>query len=219
MQQVRNGVEQRKRQNGQQRAPRHPFQLLAQQRRIGAAVTVQEQKRRCHVEDRIVGRRELVEPVEQYLGGLARGDRPDPQRKQAGARRINRGSQPAAALALQPLLRKAEREMQEQSRLQSLGGNVRPEDGPVQSVEGAGVLQRIERERDQAEKIKVRGARCAPAPEKYVKTDDEVDKSDDAQAKLQAAVRGNGNHLDGCVERCAVARDAVENLDIRAGTP
>ena len=74
VQQVRNGVEEREGQNGQQRPARNPLQLLAQQRRIGAAVAVQEQKRRGHVEDRVVSGRDLVEPVEQYLGGFARGD-------------------------------------------------------------------------------------------------------------------------------------------------
>ena len=63
----------------------------------------------------------------------------------------------------------------------------------------------------------MRGAGRAPAPEENVKADDEIDESDDAQAELQAAVRGHRNHLHRRVERNAVAGDAVANLDVGAG--
>ena len=45
IEQKRNCVEKCERQHRQQRAPRHPLQLLAQQRSIGLPVTAQEQQR------------------------------------------------------------------------------------------------------------------------------------------------------------------------------
>ena len=54
-------------------------------------------------------------------------------------------------------------------------------------VELAGVLSAYSAKRDQAEKIKMRGARRAPAAEEHVNADGQIDQPDDAQA-CQAAV-------------------------------
>jgi hypothetical protein len=52
--------------------------------------------------------------------------------KHSGAGRVDQGQQPAAAKILEALLGKAEREVQEERRLQRLGHHIRPEDDPVE---------------------------------------------------------------------------------------
>ena len=156
-----NGVKEREGQNRQQGAAGEPLQLLAQQGRVGAAVAAQEEQGGQHVEDGVVGGAGLVEAVLQQPGGLAGFNGPEPEAEQPGAGRVDQRQQPAAADVLEPLLREAEREMQKERRLQRLGQHIRPEDGPVQRVELAGVLERVEGERDQAEEIEVGGARSA----------------------------------------------------------
>ena len=135
LQQVRNRVKEREGQHREQRSARDPLQLLAQQRRGGAAVAAQEQQCGQDVEHRVVAGGDLVQAVEQQLGGLARANRPEPQRQQSGAGRVNQRQQPAAAQVLEALLGKAEREVEKQRRLQSFGNDVGPENGPVQQIE------------------------------------------------------------------------------------
>ena len=217
LQQIRNRVKERERQHREQGSAGDPLQLLAQERRGGAAVAAQEQQRGQDVKHRIVAGGDLVQAVEQQLGGRARADGPEPQPQQSGAGRVNQRQKPAAAQALEALLREAEREVEKERRLQGLGNDVGPEDGPVQQVEGRGVMESVERERDQAEEIEMRGAWRAPAAEEDVEADDQIDKADDAQTELQTAVGGHGNHLHRRVERNAVAGDAVAELDVGAG--
>jgi hypothetical protein len=107
--------------------------------------------------------------------------------------------------------------VQEERRLQRFGDDVGPEDGPVQSIELGGVLERVERERDQAEEIKMRRAGRAPAAQQDVKTDDEINKTDQAQTYFKAAIERLGNHFDRRIEGNAVASDAVVNLTVCAG--
>ena len=145
MKQIGDGVKERKRKNREQGAACDPLQLLAQQRRGGAAIAAQEEERCGNVEDGVVRRVDLVEPVEEELGGLARGDGPEPQGKHSRAGRVDQRQQPAAAEILEPLLRKTEREVQEERRLQRFGHDICPEDDPVQHVEFRGVFQRVER--------------------------------------------------------------------------
>ena len=82
--------------------------------------------------------------------------------------------------------------MEKERRLQRLGQHVDPENGPVERVELAGVFQRVERERNQAEEIEVSGARRGPAAEENVDADGQIDQADDALRLRQAAVRGSG---------------------------
>ncbi len=113
--------------------------------------------------------------------------------------------------------------MQEQGRLQRLGHHVGPEDDLIEPVPGAvgvdlaGVLERVEREGDQAEEVKVSGARRPPAAEQDIEADDQVDKPDDSQALGQAPVRRLGVDLHGRVERNAGAGDCVVSLPIDPG--
>jgi hypothetical protein len=217
VEQIGDGVEKREGKNRKQSATRNPLQLLAQQRRGGAAIAAQEEERCGNVEDGVVCRVDLVEPVKEELGGLARANGPEPQGKHSRAGRVDQGQQPAAAEILESLLRKAEREVQEERRLQRLGHNIRPEDDPVQSVEFGGVLQRVERKGNQAEEVKVRRAGGAPAAEKHVEADDEIDEADDAQAELETAIQRLGNDLDRRFEGNAIARDGVVDLAVRTG--
>ena len=89
LQQVRNRVKEREWQHREQRSPRDPFQLLAQQRRGGAAVAAQEQQCRQDVEQGEVAGGDLVQAVEQEFGRFTGTHRPDPQCQQPGAGRVN----------------------------------------------------------------------------------------------------------------------------------
>ena len=90
-----NGVKQREGQNGQQRSARDPLQLLAQQRRVGAAVAAQEEQGGQHVKDGVVGGAGLVEPVLEQAGGL-RGCQWPRARGRAGRRRARRSAAAAS---------------------------------------------------------------------------------------------------------------------------
>ena len=107
--------------------------------------------------------------------------------------------------------------MQKQRRLQRFGQHIEPEDGPVQRVELAGVLERVQGEGDQAEEVEVGGARGRPAAEENIDADGQVDQADEAQSLLQAAVQRLGNHLDRRIQGNAVAGDDVVDLAVAAG--
>ncbi len=213
----RDGVKQRERQHREQSAAGEPLQLLAEQGRVGAAVTAQEEQCGENVEGGVVGGAGLVEAVLEQPGGLPVVDGQQPQAEQARAGRVDQRQQPAAADVLEPFLREAEREMEEEGRLQRLGHDIRPEDGPVQRVELAGVLERVPRERNQAEEVEVGGARGSPAAEENVEADDQVDEADEAQALVQAAVERLGNYFDRRIQGNAVAGDDVVDLAVGAG--
>ena len=73
-----------------------------------------------------------------------------------------------------------------------------------------------QRERNQAEKIEMRGPRRAPAPEQHIKANDQVNQPDDPQAQRQALVERHRNHLHRRIQRNAVAGNAVFNQAIAA---
>ena len=153
----------------------------------------------------------------QQAGGQARVHGPEPEAEQSGAGSINQRQQPAAAQSLEPLLRETEGKVKEERGLQRFGDGIGPEDSPVKPVELAGVLEGIPGEGDQAEEIKVRGARGAPAPEEDVEADDEVNEADNAQAQRQAAVERLGDDLDRGIQGDAVAGDGIEDLAVGTG--
>ena len=82
-------------------------------------------------------------------------DGPYPKTYQRDARRIEKRQEPASSAILQPLLREAEGEVQEQSRLQGSCNDVAPEDCLIDEIQLAGVLQRVQSEGNQAEKIEM----------------------------------------------------------------
>ena len=209
-----NGVTQREGHHRQQRAAGKPLQLLAQQGRVGLAVTAQEENRREHVEAGIVGRAGLVEPVQEQAGWLPCLDGPNPQAKQSGAGRIDQRQEPAAAETPKPLFGETKREMQKKRRLQRLGQHIAPQNGPVKRIEFASVLEAVECERDQAKQVEVSGARGRPAAEENVDADGQVDESDDAQPQSHAPVERLGNDHNGRVKRDAVAGDCVAGLAV-----
>jgi hypothetical protein len=176
-----NGVKEGERPHGQPGAAIEPLQLLAQQGRTGAAVADQEERGRQHVVKSVVAGPRLLQPVHQQSGSGAGSNGPKPEAEQRRARRVERRQQPQPTQMLEALLGEAQREVQKQRRLQRLCGYVEPKNRPVQRVELVRELERVKRERDQAEEIKMRGARRAPAAEENVKPDDEIDQADEAQ--------------------------------------
>ena len=219
LQQVRNRVKERERQNREQRSARDPLQLLTQQRRAGAAVAAQKQQRRQDVEqgDRSRWR--------SGPGGRARAWSPracPPTRSTTPAAPAPGAYTTGRSQRRRRLLKRSSGKLSAKCR-KSAGCSASATtlvQKTVQSrrVEIAGVLESVERERDQAKEIKMRGAGRAPAAEENIEADDEIDQSDDAQAILQAVVRGHKNHLHRRVEGNAVAGDAVANLDVGAGS-
>ena len=121
--------------------------------------------------------------------GLPEVDGIEPQAQQHRAGRVDQRKQNAAAEFLQAFLGEAEGKMQKERRLQGIQPARSPEDDPVERIERAGVLERIEGEGDQAEEVEVGGARRCPAAEENVDADGQVDEADDALTQLQAAVQ------------------------------
>ena len=216
-----NSVKQRERNNREQRSSGEPLQLLAQQRRVGAAITAHEQSGCQHVEDGVVGRSNLIEPVLEECRGLPEVDGIKPQGKQRDAGRVDERQKPAAAKFLKPLFWETESEMKKQCRLQGFSQHVRPEDGPVERVECAGVLERIQCERNQAEDVEVSGARSRPAAKEHVDADGQIDEPNHALAQRQAPVHWLRDYLDDYLSqparRGAAASELVVDLEIVAG--
>ena len=88
--------------------------------------------------------------------------------------------------------------MQKQRRLQRLGQDLAPVDGPVKGIEFAGVIERIQDKRGQAKDVKVSRARSRPPPEEDIETDGKVNQRNEPQALVLAAVCRLEN--DGCVD-------------------
>ncbi len=105
--------------------------------------------------------------------------------------------------------------MQKQRRLQRLSQHIAPENGPVQGVQLAGVLERVEGEGNQAEEVEVSGARGCPAAEENVDADGQVDEADEAQPQRQAAVQRLGD--DHRLQGNAAAGDFVTGLAVNLG--
>ena len=205
----RHRVEQRERNHGEERAAREPFQLLAEQRCARAPVAAHEQRAGQHVEDGLIGRAGLVHPMFQQPRCLPIECGPDPQAELGRSGRINQRQQPGAMGPLQALFGEAQGKMHEQRRLQRVRDDVRPENRPVERIELARILQRVQRKRNQAEQVKMRGARGGPAPEQNVDADGKIDQADDPKAQRHAVVHRFGNdrqHQRGAVARYRVHR-------------
>ena len=85
-------------------------------------------------------------------------------------------------------IRKAERKVQKQRRLQRRYYDVRPVDDRVQRVHLAGELERVQNERDQAKDIKVGRFRGRPAPEEHVKPDQQIHHGDQPQSQIDRPI-------------------------------
>ena len=171
------------------------------QRGGGLAVTApQNDGRHEEIERGIRHLQALNVPAQRFRGfKLAKGH--DPPAQQHQPRQIHQRSQRAEphrskAPVFTALFRESERKVQEQCRLQQLSDDVAPVDNRVKRIELAGVMERVQNERHEAENIKMRGFRRGPAAEENVKTDAQVDQCDQAQSLLHGIVRRNGNH--GC---------------------
>src|SRR3569833_3151727 len=122
-------------------------------------------------------------------------NRGDPEADQGDTGPIDKWKQPAAPRTLQPLLGEADREVQEECRLECPGHDVGPEYSFVDKVPLAGVLQGIQRKRNQAEQKEVGGPRGRPAPKQDLQSDTEVDQPDKTETQVTAPVwRLRNNH-------------------------
>ena len=110
------------------------------------------------------------------------------------ARQVRQSEQPWTLAHKLPLLGKRQNKMQEQCRLQDPRDDVAPVNDPIEIVQFAGVLERIRDERNQAENVKVRGARRGPAPQQNVHADSQINQGDQPQPNIQRAVGRNQNH-------------------------
>src|SRR5258708_3844682 len=92
--------------------------------------------------------------------------------------------------------REGQYEVQEQRWLQQPRDLIRPEDGPVKSIELAGIVQRVENERYQAENVKMRGTDRRPAPQQYIKPNAQVDEGDQPQPVVHRTFGRNQHHFN-----------------------
>src|SRR3974377_1728843 len=90
-------------------------------------------------------------------------------------------------------LRKDQRKVNEQGRLQQERDRITPINGPVEAVQLARVMEAIEDEGDQAEHIEVDGAGRVPTASKDEKPDEEIEQGRDTQVALK-----RGRILLGC---------------------
>ena len=86
--------------------------------------------------------------------------------------------------------------MQKQSGLQCSRDRVGPEDGPVEAVQRAGVLERVQDKGGQAEDVEVRRFGRGPSAKQDINTDAQVSQSDQSKAIVGGAVRGLKDHLN-----------------------
>jgi len=202
--------------NGQKSASREPLQLLAQQWRVGAAITVQEEYGREHIEGRIVGRAGLIQTMLQQAGRFPVVDSHDPEDEQHCAGCVDHWNEPATANALEPFFGEAQGEMQQERRLQRLRQRIQPENSPVQQIQLASELKGVPGKRNQAEEIEVGGARSGPAPQEHIQSHGQIDEADETQRLLQTSVGRFGDDQDRLVQRNAVAGNGVIGLDVNA---
>ncbi len=194
-----------------------PLQLLALQGGVGERITANEEAGGQDVEDGIVAGGDLLKAVLEQTRGLPEVDGIEPQAQQHRAGRVDQRKQNATAEFLQAFLGEAESKVQKERRLQGFSQNVGPENDPVERVERAGVLERIEGEGDQAEEVEVGGARRCPATEENVDADGQVDKPDDALTQLQTAVERLRDHFDRPAQRSSVSHDPIVDLEVASG--
>src|ERR1700720_2941233 len=106
--------------------------------------------------------------------------------------------------------REGQYEVQKERGLQKPGDFIGPEDAPVESVELADVVQRVEDERYQAEDVKVSGAHGSPAPQQHVKANAQVDERNQPQPIVHRPLGWNQYHFH--IQRHRTADQRVGGL-------
>ena len=111
-----------------------------------------------------------------------------------------------------PFLREGQGKVQKQRRLQRSGQHLAPVDGPVEGIEFAGVIERIQDKRGQAKHVKVSRARSRPPPEQDIQADRKVHQRNQPQSLVLAAVgfRQEDRGVDG---------DARSNQEVVHSSP
>ena len=213
------GVKKHEGENPGESATGDPLQLLAQDAARRAAITEQENEGGHEKVHRRAGVIRLVEPdaglqrrnkIEKTHGDV------DVYEKNQGGNAVDEGQLGRQAAAP---LGKNEREMHQQRRLKKHGDDVGPVNGPVERIQFAGVVKGVENEGDQAENIKVDGARRGPAAHKNEQADKEINEPEDAQIVFNGGrlFGRDGDQLD--VEYFSGALDLVARLEILAQLP
>ena len=157
------------------------------------AIAVPQHERRGHEVRGEIDHLQAVKVEAQLFAGLQPPHGDDLHRQDQRARHVHRGNQPAAAVQHRLALREGQREMQEQRRLQQPCHHVRPVDDPVKVVELAGVVERVENERHQAEDVEVSTLGRGPASQQDVEADAEVDQRNQPQSDVERPVGGRQN--------------------------
>src|SRR5271170_8059397 len=103
--------------------------------------------------------------------------------------------------------------MQKERRLQRLGQDPAPVNGPVKAIEFAGVVERIQDKRGQTKDVKVSRPRSGPPPEEDIEANRKVDQRDEPQTLVLAAVGGLKQNR--CVD--GNARTDQEVVDVPPG--
>src|SRR6202020_3555165 len=114
------------------------------------------------------------------------------QPNQGHARQVNERVDPVAARGW-PFFWKSERKMQEERRLQGLGDNLAPIDGPIKGVEFTRVVERVKNKRCQAKNVKMGGARGRPPPEEHIQADRKVNQCNQPQSLVETTIGGLKN--------------------------
>ncbi len=117
----------------------------------------------------------------------------DVHSQQNRAWQVHHGDQPAAAGQHLLALREGQRKVQEQRRLQQPRDYVGPVHNPVEVVELAGVVERIENERYQAENVEVRALGRSPASQQDIQADAQVNQRDQPQSAVKRPIGGSQN--------------------------
>ena len=186
----RDDVQHREGNDGEQSSPGQPLQLLAAKRVLLPHVVAEEDQG---------SQRHSRAPGSPWRAGrdaclsssvacpLPHGHHLQRDHGQAG--KVDEGVDPVAARG-RPLLWKRQRKVQKERRLQRLGQDPAPVDGPVKGVEFARVVERIKDKRGQAKDVKVSRPGSRPPPEEDIEADGKVNQRNEPQALVLAAVGG-----------------------------
>src|SRR5277367_2872984 len=116
-------------------------------------------------------------------------------------------------------LRKNQGKMQQQSRHQDLRHDLDPINLVVESVQLAAVMEHEENEGDQAENVKVHGARCVPPARKNEQSDEEIDQAYDARIIFNGCGFFGRRGDKWSLELLIIAREFVADLRPKPRAP
>ena len=183
-QEKRHDVKQQKWNNARQRSAGHPLQLLPQDSGRCAAIADNKNKRG---QQEVNSQTRQVEPVERisrfdrrHETQFAKSDQNSHQ-QQNSRHAVNGAQDRAVPLGNRAPLRKYQRKMQQQRRLQKPGHDRAPIDFPVERSQLPGVLEGVQDEGHQAKNVEMHGARRVPPAGKNEEADEEVQHAHNAQ--------------------------------------